>query len=103
MKKLLIPFLSLLLYWTTPVRAEDIQTTLALVAEEQGMIFVRNDTILEPVEVYRSQTGKLLVCLTNDMKKFRLYKIANETFTGGQESALIRCWNGNIHVGKGYL
>lgn len=104
MKKfLLLLCASLLGTWAIAAANPNFQDNLAEeLKSESGVILVRNDTI-QPLEINEKQTGKHLLCLTGDFKKFFLYKVVKETFVNGHTTALVRCNDGRIYVGGGYL
>jgi hypothetical protein len=82
-----------------PTLQDDMEENLK---DDASVILVRNDTF-RPVQVTQEQTGKHLLCLASDFKKFFLYKVVKETFRGGQATALVRCHDGRLHISGGYI
>lgn len=83
--------------------ALDAQDDLQEKLKGDGVILVRNDKPFEPLEIHINQKGRHLLCLTNDLTRFNLYTVGEYTFKSGQTTALVRCINGLLDIGNGYI
>ncbi len=80
----------------------DIQAYMSEVVKKDGVLLVRNDT-REPYEVGVGSVGKYLMCLTTDLTTARMYLVTKDLFRKKQVSILVRCADGNLLVGPGYI